>query len=301
MNFSFCKCFFASALVAFAIIVASASSCFAQASAFYAQFFQDRYLTNPAMAGLDKGFNLDLGYQQQFTAVSGSPKIQYLTADYNVGGNVGLGFNLNSGQDGLINTTRVMGTYAYHVPLSLDDKLNFGLSLGVNDSYIDDSKIQGDQNDLSVYRFNQRTIYFDGDLGASYTSNQLNVQLAIPNLKTLLFKNNDEQNLQADRSVFYSAVSYKMESTADDNGFTIEPLVAFRGFKNAQSILDAGANFDFPQYDFNLSGMYHTNQSATFALGLTFSPVDAFFAYSLNMAQVTTLNNTFEIGLKIKL
>ena len=148
----------------------------AQLSGMQTMYYQNQYLANPAMAGMEQGLNINLGYQQQWASVPGSPRIQNFTADYNPGNNVGLGLNVNSDNAGLINRTRVMGTYAYHLPLSdKDNRLNFGLSLGINDTYIDYTKVNGDQGDVSVQDFNQRSVYVDGDFGISYTSQKFTV------------------------------------------------------------------------------------------------------------------------------
>jgi len=279
------------------LVIGGPKQASAQLTGLQAMYFQNQYLANPAMAGLDKGLNLNLGYQRQWTNIPGDPKLQNLTGDYNSGNKVGLGFIVNNDQSGLIYQTRIMGTYAYHLPLSDGSKLNFGLSFGVNDSYINNSQIQGDQGDLSVQLFNQRRIYMDGDLGIAYTSSGLNVQAALPNLGSIFF-NTQGTNLDVDRATFYTAASYVI-SVSYFNDITIEPKVAFRGIKGFQNILDAGANLVMAEYNLNVSGIYHTNQSATVGVGLNLKPVGILLSYTNNTGQLRSYaNNTFEFGIK---
>ena len=266
-----------SILLAVLLVIAGTRQASAQLTGLEAMYFQDQYLANPAMAGLEKGLNLNMGYQSQWTTIPGGPKLEDFTGDYNSGNRVGLGFIINSDQSGLIDLTRIVGTYAYHLPLSETSKLNFGVSFGLNDSYIDYSKVQGDQGDVSVQLFNERRIYMDGDLGIAYTSKGLNIQAALPNLGSVLF-NTQNENLDADRSTFYTAASYIITVSNYSTDFTVEPKVAFRGISGFQNIMDVGANFAMAEYNFNVSGIYHTNQSATVGVGFDLKPVGFLFS-----------------------
>ena len=274
----------------------------AQLSGMQTMYYQNQYLANPAMAGMEQGLNINLGYQQQWASVPGSPRIQNFTADYNPGNNVGLGLNVNSDNAGLINRTRVMGTYAYHLPLSdKDNRLNFGLSLGINDTYIDYTKVNGDQGDVSVQDFNQRSVYVDGDFGISYTSQKFTVQAALPNMKTLFFSNDNNNNLEIDRATFFTALSYKAHVDNGISNYTLEPMLAFRGVKGFDNILDAGVQMTMLDYNINFGGMYHTNKSFTVTFGLNLTAMDIMVAYSNNTGPLSIYaNNTFEFGVKLK-
>jgi len=289
-------------MISIVLIIIGGQQAEAQLTTFHSMYFENEYLANPAMAGLQKGLNIDLGYQQQWTNVPGAPKLQNATADYNAGNNVGLGINVNADQAGLISTTRVMATYAYHLPLNGNNsKLNFGLSFGINDTYIDYNKIVGDAGDVEATNFNNQGVYVDGDLGISYTSSTLTVQGAVPNVRSVFFPKAGE-DLDVDRSTFFTAASYKFIPDNESNSITIEPKVAFRGIKGFDNILDAGANLDMTSYDFNVSTMYHTNQTITFGVGLNLPETDLLFAYTYNTGPLSSYaNNTFEFGVKLKL
>jgi len=290
-------------LCVFALFTVCTQKANAQLSGMQTMYYQNQYLANPAMAGLEQGLNLNLGYQQQWTSVPGGPKLQNFTADYNSGNRVGLGLNVNSDVAGLINRTRVMGTYAYHLPLNdKDDKLSFGLSLGINNTYIDYTKVNGDQGDASVQNYNQRNVYVDGDFGISYTSEKLNVQAAIPNLKSVFFNDDANSNLEVDRATFFSAVSYKAHLDNGISNITLEPKVAFRGVKGFDNILDAGAMLTMNDYKLNFSGMYHTNKSFTVAFGVGLENMSLVGAYTNNTGPLSVYaNNTFEFGIKLKM
>lgn len=275
--------------------------CFAQESDFYSQYFQNRYVTNPSMAGVEKGLSFNLGYMQPFTSVPGSLKAQYLTVVYGAGNNVGIGLNVYNESVGLITDTRVMGTYAYHLPLNEADRLNFGLSLGFNNTYINYNSIVGNQGDISVNRYNEQPLYIDGDFGTSFTSNNLTVQAMLPNLKSLFFRGNG-QYLQTDLSVFLATVSYKIIPESGNGSYALEPLAAFRAIRGSAAVFSGGLGFEMPDYGISLSGMYHNNQSASLSFGLAIDNISFLLVYTDDLdALKTAENNTFEIGLRFRL
>lgn len=273
----------------------------AQLSPFQSVYFQNQYLANPAMAGIEQGLNLNLGYQQQWANTPGSPSLQSFTGDYGLDKNVGLGLNVSNDQAGLIRQTKVMGTYAYHLPLTAQSRLSFGLSVGINDTYLDNNIVVGDASDLSLGRFNEHGLYVDGDFGIAYTSNGFNVQGAIPNLKSVFFKTNDEDDA-VDRATFFTAASYKIPFVSAVSHFSLEPKVALRGVKGFNSILDAGANLNLDDYNLSLAGMYHSSKSVSFLLGFNLKNVKLLLAYTNETSQIRTYaNNTFELGVNLKL
>ena len=275
----------------------------AQLSPMGALYFQNQYLSNPAMAamaGSEKGLNLNLGFRQQWSGMPGAPVMQTFTADYGLNAKVGLGLNVYNDQAGLLKRTRTVASYAYHLPLNEDDrKLSFGLSLGFMNERVSNEDIHGDPGDLNVSRYNQRDTYIDGDFGMAYTSNKLSLQAALPNMKNYFKK--DISTNPVDRSTFFSAISYKMQLGAAE-GFGIEPKVAYRGVKGFDNILDAGANLSYANNQVNFFGMYHSSKSATFGLGLNYHSMGFNAIYTTAATALSGYTGgSFEIGLKLNL
>ena len=274
--------------------------CKAQLNPYQAIYYQNRYLNNPAMAGFDKGLDINLGYKQQWSSFPGAPKSQSFTAEYQATNKVGLGLNVGDEQSGIFRQTRIMGSYAYHLPVGAQNqKLNFGLSLGVNDSRLNYNSINGDLTDISLLQYNQRKPNVDGDLGLSYTSNNLFIEAVLPNLNTNVFNRGGQQQ-DVDRTVFFGAVSYKISLTST-NAFTLEPLAAIRGIKGFTDIFDAGVNFKMNDYHFALQTLYHSNNE--FGFGAVFDqPNFAInFTYDTYTGQITNYTNgVFEVGIKLK-
>jgi len=276
----------------------------AQLSPLGAMYFQNQYLGNPAMAGADKGLHLDLAYRKQWSVVTGAPTTQSGSLNYGSGKRVGLGVNVLNDEAGLLKRTRVMGTYAYHLPVgSEDQKLSFGVSLGFMDERVMSEKINGDMNDPSVGKFNQRETYLDGDFGAAYRGRRLTVQGAIPNLKSFFGSDEAEQSNMADRASFFAAVSYRLGFPNALDGMGLEPKVCYRGIEGHDGIADIGSNITFAQDKVNLLALYHTSESLTLGLGVKYkslAQINGIYTSGTAALRGNT-NGNFEVNLKINL
>ena len=265
-------------------------------------YYQNRYLANPAMAGLEEGLRLNLGYRQQWSSMPGAPATQSLTGDYGFSSKVGLGLNLYNDKAGLLSRTRVMGTYAYHLPLDGESrKLSFGLSLGFMNERLAEEDVSGNPNDVSIGRVNDRETFIDGDFGLAYTSNKLTVQGALPNMKNF-FKKDDNENT-VDQSTFFTAVSYKLYFPQSLNGMGIEPKAVYRGVRGHDDILDIGANLTFADEALSLTGVYHSSQSATFGAGVNYKKtlsIMGMYTTETSALRGYTSGN-FELALRVKL
>lgn len=232
-------------------------------------YFQNQYLANPALAGVQSGFNFNGAYRSEWNNIPGSPTIQALTAEYAITDKAGIGINFYSDKAGLFKRTRAVATYAYHLPVDTSgDRLHFGISLGYLNEQIQNDDINAEPGDLILRGFNERETFIDGDFGIAYTGKSLNLQLALPNLKNMLGRDINEHSVG--NSTFYSAVSYKVPLSEGANSLGLEPKLAFRGVKGFDNIIDAGANLSYAENKVNLFAMYHTSKSSSFGLGLNY-------------------------------
>ncbi|MBB5620737.1 type IX secretion system PorP/SprF family membrane protein [Pedobacter cryoconitis] len=273
----------------------------AQLTPFQNMYFQNKYIYNPAMAGLSEGLNINANYRQQWSNFPGTPKTGLLTADLHATDKVGLGLNVTADEAGLIKSTRVMGTYAYHLQLAGENQhLSFGLSLGVSDSRVKYSLINGDPTDPEISRYNQLKPYLDGDFGVAYTSNSLYIGAAMPNMKSTFSRNSDER-LDVNKPLFIGIVSYKIP-VGDGGNFKLEPLAGLRVIKGNTDIIDVGANLNMDHYGLFFQTIYHSSQSLGFGCGLDQQNFGFNISYNIETGPLTTYTNgTFEVGVKLKL
>ena len=275
-------------------------STFAQLNPLGAQYFQNQYLGNPALAGTEQGMDLNMGVRQQWSNIPGSPTMQAFTAVYGLNNKVGLGLNLSNDKSGLFKRTRALASYAYHLPLNNENKkLSFGLSMGIMNERITLEEIQGNPNDIQVGTFNQRETYIDGDFGLAYTGTNFNLQAAIPNMKNYLGK--DLNRYAVNRATFFSAVSYKFNFDGT-TALSFEPKVAYRGVRGMRNIIDAGANLSYANNMINFFGMYHSINSTTFGLGLNYQNIGFIGMYSTATSALSNYaNGNFEVSMRVNI
>ncbi|WP_113651537.1 PorP/SprF family type IX secretion system membrane protein [Pedobacter namyangjuensis] len=262
-------------------------------------YYQNQYLMNPAMAGIEKGWELNGAYKAQWTSIDGAPNMQALTATYgSEGKKAGFGMLLLNDKAGSVKTLNIKGTFAYHLELNNEKtKIDFGLSAGVMDEFIDRSEVIGDLTDVAIGNFNERKLYLDADFGVALRTENLTLQGALPNMKRFL-KRDVERNL-VDRSLYMAAISYKFLNQ-EAKLTSIEPKVAYRSIENYKDIIDAGVNFQFNGDKLMLSGVYHSTNSVTFGAGTTYMKKLAILAqYTTNTSDLQRYSNgEFELAVK---
>lgn len=288
------------AILLLACTLAGRQYAVAQLNPIGSMYFQNQYLGNPALAG-SVGLNLNLGYLKQWNNLPGSPEIQSLTADYALNDKVGLGLNIYNDKAGLFKRTRTVASYAYHLPLNeVDQKLSFGLSIGFMKERISNEDIDGEPGDFNVNNYTERETYIDGDFGIAFISNKLNVQASVPNMKSFFKK--DLITSPVDNSTFFSSISYKVKLSDGTEAFELEPKICYRGMQGFDNILDAGANLSYAGSRVSVFGMYHSSESATFGLGLTYQSLGISGMYTTSTSALGGYTNgNFEINLKVNL
>ncbi|KQN34725.1 hypothetical protein ASE92_11720 [Pedobacter sp. Leaf41] len=262
-------------------------------------YYQNQYLNNPAMAGIAQGWEANAAYKAQWTSVDGAPSMQAVTATYgSENSKIGAGLSFYNETSGVIQRTNIKGSFAYHLPLNNSGSyIDFGLSAGVMNEWIDFSKVRGDQSDMSLNNFNQRKLYFDGDFGIAFRTNRLTIQGSLPNMKR--FFNRDLVRTVVDRSSYFGAISYKF---LNPNGVlnVLEPKLTYRGIDNYRDIVDLGLNTQFWGNKLLLSSIYHTTNSVTVGAGTTYqNQFSILLFYTSNTSDLQNYTNgEFEIGLK---
>lgn len=292
---------FSKRIASLLIVIIASVQAHAQQSSLAAQYFINPYLSNPAMAGLDKGVQINLNYSKQTGDIPGSPICGSLSVTYGDGKRAGLGLNILNEKEGLFNRTHITGSYAYRIPLAADQKLSFGLSLSVLKEGIDANEAIGDIYDPAIRYFSDRELSIDGAFGIAYSLKGLTIQGSIPYLRS--FFKNDTTSDDIHRPVFFTAAGYKLDLT-DGSGVTfVEPKVCYRGIRAYDNLWDAGVNVGLADNWLNVMSVYHSTRNATFGFGVNFKPaVLLSFMYTTGISNADRYgNNEFEAGLKLSL
>jgi type IX secretion system PorP/SprF family membrane protein len=139
----------------------------------YTQYIFNNFILNPAISGIENYIDVKAGYRTQWQGLDGAPETSYISIHAPLGKNFlygtstsvpqsggsnpnsrsylhnymasephhGVGFHAVSDKAGPITRTDVNATYAYHLGLSADVNLSFGVAAGISKIYLDRSKI----------------------------------------------------------------------------------------------------------------------------------------------------------------
>jgi len=98
----------------------------------YSQYMQNKYLLNPAYAGLEGSLSLFAGIRSQWSQLEGSPNAQNISAHlpmYNLQGSIGFAFQNESFADFRLNTFSASYNYIIETDIGV---LSLGGKLGMN-------------------------------------------------------------------------------------------------------------------------------------------------------------------------
>ncbi|WP_298707655.1 PorP/SprF family type IX secretion system membrane protein, partial [Chitinophaga sp.] len=106
------------------------------------QYFENRYLGNPALAGADTGLSLSMGYRKAWKESADAPVSFSLTGDYQLLRTLGVGLTVFNDQAGPLKQTRVAMSYAYHTPLNEEgtEFLHIGASVSLDNKRVESLK-----------------------------------------------------------------------------------------------------------------------------------------------------------------
>ena len=279
------------------ILAAAGLSSFAQVNPQGSIYFQNQYLANPAMAGLNKGLSLNLGYKNEWNASEGSPVNQSLTAESRFFKKLGLGIALLNDDAGLLKRNKLTTSLAYHIPLSdPSEHLSFGVSGVLFMQSLNNEEIIANPNDPIIIAFQNKKNVLDTDFGLAYSKKNITFQAALYQLKNILDNNNTVPN---EYGLFYISMGYRWNK----QNFSISPIVSLRGIRDYQDVIDLGTELGIAENKIKFSALYHTDQSAT--AGISYSYKGKFQILSLYHTASKKLTystgNTFELAFNLKL
>jgi type IX secretion system PorP/SprF family membrane protein len=115
----------------FLIFFLSSVAAIAQQDPLYSQYINNLILINPAYTGSTTDLNASVIYRKQWAGFEGSPVTMNANVHMALSQNrMGIGLIVLQDQIGADKTTEATITYGYHLPLTSDIKLSFGLQGG---------------------------------------------------------------------------------------------------------------------------------------------------------------------------
>ncbi len=304
----------------------------AQQRPYYTQYILNNYIINPAVAGIENYTDVKISHRHQWVGLDGSPVTTYFTihgplkkSDYdretatsfhadgkNPRGQAywesykappahsGVGFTMLTDATGPLNRFAAYATYAYHMPLSAQTTLSFGVSAGVTQLSLNTTKLDfagtnaSDPAVLGSGKLN--TLKPDISAGLWLYSKDYFIGVAMQQIipQQIAFSNNTVQ-LQNGKLVPHTFVTAGFRSFINDD-ISFLPSVMLRYINPLPIGVDVNVKFQYQdliwvgagyRYRDGFSGMLGINLSNTLNIS---------YAYDINTSNLNTVSNgTHEI------
>ena len=157
----------------------------------YSEYLADNlYLLHPSMAGAATHNQLRLTARQQWFDQDEAPNLQTLSFNARLGERSGVGAIFYNDKNGYHSQTGGYVTYAHHLMFSRSEadlnQLSFGLSAGLTQQRLDETKFPLDDYDPVIAGIVQSTSYFNVDAGLSYNFLNFSGHFTV---KNIIFQN----------------------------------------------------------------------------------------------------------------
>ncbi len=164
----------------------------AQQDAQYSQYMFNSLVINPAYAGYKEVLNISALTRVQWVGIDGGPQTQSIILDGSFfNDRVGLGLSVVNDKIGLQRQSSAYINYAYRLPVGEDDRLSFGLGVGVGQYAFDGSDANTDDPNDPNFNYGKTTSFIapDARVGVHYSSELFYVGLSTTNLFSDILNN----------------------------------------------------------------------------------------------------------------
>lgn len=154
----------------------------------FSQYMFNPIFINSAYAGYKERLYIQSYYRTQWTGIEGSPTTMALSADgFLEKSQLGIGMHVMSDQIGANRTNTIQSNIAYHLQLGEDQFLSFGLGLGLINSRLDESLLDGiDPEDPASLSGNNNFLYPELRAGLFYYDETFFFSLGAENIGSLI-------------------------------------------------------------------------------------------------------------------
>ena len=291
--------------LALALAFVLSAVCFAQDTYNFTQFYFNPALLNSSLTGVEGRASMFISYRKQWVGVDGSPTIGNFSLQAPLPNRVNIGLNINTYKQGLINTSSVLFTGGYTLPISLTQTFRFGFSAGMASTQLDYDaldaafKTSGDPLLTNLVKSNFQPI---GNLGVSFNGITFHAGIAIPNLFQPVYLTTNSFGVPAIKPLENLLAHISNRFYFNKGKFIFEPYVIYRFNKSLPSQLEAAGIVHLNNLLY-LGASYKANYGISALAGYRINKQMALgLSYSLqNIGTNTFSNPSFEIHLGLLL
>lgn len=263
--------------------LAISANSFAQQFPIYSQYWTNKFLLNPAVAGHEGYTSINLTARKQWAGLQGAPGTVAISGQTRIlrqshiskrksprrrrssmsrSGRVGVGGYVFSDNLGALNKLGFQGTYAYHLDLR-GSQLSFGASLIGLQYKIDKSKIKLEViSDDLINSTSDRGYVIDGNFGVYFSMKELYAGFSTQNLFESYFKLNNREGSDVKMERQYLLMGGYRYDIIDF--IYLEPSFNFKLSENVVSQLDFNVTAYFKE-DYWAGLAYRTGSGSKIA------------------------------------
>jgi type IX secretion system PorP/SprF family membrane protein len=274
----------------------------AQQLPLFSQYYFNSFIYNPSHTGQKAGTSVNVVGRKQYTGLANSigtaaASLQTRIADQRSG----FGVYVYNDNTNLFRTNSATGSYGYHIPLSNERTLSFGLGLSVLDHRYNASNFhiirEGDP--VLALLGNDGGISFDANAGVNMDFGKFSMGLA--NLQ--MFQNQEAfKNNSGDKTLYTLANNWMLNASyliSINDDWELEPYMMYRKTKAAPGQVDMNLFLNWINRGY--AGIaYRDGMSFSTMIGVNVSQVASIgYAYDLTTNQYkSALGNTHEVALR---
>lgn len=245
----------------------------------YSQFFMNKYVNNPAFAGVNSKFSVSSNHRYQWVGITDAPRTYTLSINGPTKNlKNGLGACLFTDHVGPTIRTGFQASYAYHLNINEKTKLSLSLSGGLLEWKIDGHKLNlTDQNDPALIDNIMRTLVPDAKFGFIIYGGNWHFGGAAPNLlqNKIVFSNTNNTDLNKLEAHYFIHGGYDFEIS---EAISLAPYCLIRYVSPAPVQAEFGAKLEFKNAVW--AGLtYRTGDAASALIGYTYKK-NLSFGYS---------------------
>jgi type IX secretion system PorP/SprF family membrane protein len=273
----------------------------AQQTPLMSQYMMNKFLVNPALAGVKGYTNISFTARQQYRMLQNAPRTFVLSGDTRLledswirrknkvekkaknasrNKNVGLGGYFFNDRNGITNRTGMQFTYAYHINFENQYQLSFGLSVSGYQFKLDDYGVPVYTPDDPLLNSSKKTFFVpDANAGIYVSGKGLYLGLSASQLfgSSIKLGQNKFENFKTLRH-FYLVGGYKWLVS---HAVVLEPSFLARATIDAY-VMDATLRL-FYQTNYWIGATYRTNQTLAFMAGFMVDDIYIGYAYDATM------------------
>lgn len=247
---------------------------------FYSFRLNNMYNANAAYTGKDEGVNVFLNAQTQNNGVDYSNK-NFSGGIYSrISDKQAIGAKMISDSRGAFKVFKADMSYAYLLKIGKNQKLNFGVNMGLINTDLATDRIDGfdrlDASDEALYSPYFNSIQFTAGAGLLYINKKLEVSLSVPSLVS---------TNEGVTSYFIGAVFYKVDV---NESLTLTPWFAYQNIPVTNNLSSLFVKSTYKDKLWAQIG-YQSNNTICAMLGVKLDQLGIGYGYKFNNSEFNNI------------